>query len=70
MFERFWHENNPLAHQGGTGLGLSLVKNFVKLHGGTITLDFDLDRGTTATCGFLRHHEDIDDSVAWPLFQR
>ena len=56
-FERFWQADNPLARQGGTGLGLSLVKNFVELHGGTVTLDSDLDRGTTVNCLFPRHHE-------------
>ena len=56
-FERFWQADNPLARQGGTGLGLSLVKNFVELHGGTVTLDSDLDHGTTVSCLFPRHHE-------------
>ncbi|MBT3627723.1 MAG: PAS domain-containing protein, partial [Rhodospirillaceae bacterium] len=31
VFERFWQADSPLARQGGTGLGLSLVKNFVEL---------------------------------------
>ena len=60
VFERFWQADNPLARQGGTGLGLSLVKNFVELHGGTVTLESDLDSGTTVTCMFPRHHESSD----------
>ena len=54
VFERFWQADNPLARQGGTGLGLSLVKNFVELHGGGVTLDSALEKGTTVTCVFPR----------------
>jgi signal transduction histidine kinase len=50
VFERFWQADNPLARQGGTGLGLSLVKNFVELHGGRVVLESALDKGTTVTC--------------------
>ena len=57
VFERFWQADNPLARQGGTGLGLSLVKNFVELHGGTVTLESALEKGTTVTCVFPSHHE-------------
>ncbi len=39
VFERFWQADSPLARQGGTYLGLSLVKNFVELHGGAVTLE-------------------------------
>ena len=52
VFERFWQADNPLARQGGTGLGLSWVKNFVELHGGTVTLESALEKGTTVTCVF------------------
>ena len=33
----------------GVGLGLPLAKQFVELHGGTLTLESALDVGTTAT---------------------
>lgn len=56
VFERFWQADNPLARQGGTGLGLSLVKNFVELHGGSVTLDSALEKGTTVTCVFPARH--------------
>lgn len=36
----------------GTGLGLSLVKSFIELHGGEIILESELGEGTTATIGF------------------
>ena len=36
----------------GTGLGLSLVRSFVELHGGAVTIDSEVGRGTTVTCVF------------------
>ncbi len=48
-----WFETDSLgSHHRGTGLGLSLVRSFVELHGGTVTLDSDIGRGTTVTCSF------------------
>jgi signal transduction histidine kinase len=48
-----WFETDSLgSHHRGTGLGLSLVRSFVELHGGTVTLDSDIGRGTTVTCVF------------------
>lgn len=34
----------------GAGLGLSLVKSIIELHGGQITLESDTDKGTHITC--------------------
>ena len=48
-----WFETHSLgSHHRGTGLGLSLVRSFVELHGGSVTLDSDIGRGTTVTCIF------------------
>jgi signal transduction histidine kinase len=51
VFDRF--ESHPLgsAHRGA-GLGLSIVRSFVELHGGTVKLDSAVGRGTTVTCVF------------------
>jgi len=40
----------------GTGLALSLVRSFVQLHGGSVTLESVVGRGTTVTCIFPLAH--------------
>jgi len=38
VFERFHTAAGPGGKRGGVGLGLSLVKGFVELHGGTVAV--------------------------------
>jgi signal transduction histidine kinase len=40
---------DKMRRQPGTGLGLSLARSLVRLHGGDLTLASRLDAGTTAT---------------------
>jgi signal transduction histidine kinase len=48
-----WFESDPRGSQHrGPGLGLSLVRSFVELHGGSVTIDSAPGRGTTVTCVF------------------
>ena len=47
MFSRSINGERPWA---GTGLGLSLVKAFVELHGGHVELQSRVDAGTRVTC--------------------
>ena len=49
IFEKF-ERGNPHARQSGPGLGLSLVKSFIELHGGSVELESDPGSGTTVTC--------------------
>ncbi len=51
IFRRF----EPHANGGrrrGAGLGLSIVKSFVELHGGGVSIDSGEGRGTTVICRF------------------
>ena len=42
VFQRFWQAESVNSRQtGGLGLGLSLARHFVELHGGTITANSD-----------------------------
>ncbi len=51
VFDRF--ESHALGSEHrGAGLGLSIVRSFVELHGGTVKLDSSVGRGTTVTCIF------------------
>ncbi len=49
IFEKF-ERGNPQARQSGPGLGLSLVKSFIELHGGEVELQSHPGTGTTVTC--------------------
>jgi signal transduction histidine kinase len=52
-----WFETHTLGSQHrGTGLGLSLVRSFVELHGGSVKLDSAVGTGTTVTCIFPLDH--------------
>ena len=48
-----WFETHSLgSHHRGTGIGLSLVRSFVDLHGGTVEISSVVGQGTTVTCTF------------------
>jgi signal transduction histidine kinase len=51
VFNRFETHAQGSQHRGA-GLGLSIVRSFVELHGGTVSLETAEGRGTTVTCVF------------------
>jgi signal transduction histidine kinase len=48
VFHSFYRASNTITYQG-SGLGLSVAKQFMELHGGKITLTSTLNKGTTVT---------------------
>jgi signal transduction histidine kinase len=56
IFDEFYQVTEKThAQKGGTGLGLSLTRNFVELHGGTIDVVSNPGAGTTFTIDLPRH---------------
>ena len=51
VFHRFESHSRGSQHRGA-GLGLSIVRSFVELHGGMVTLASSEGEGTTVTCIF------------------
>ena len=51
VFDWFESHSNGSRHRGA-GLGLSLVRSFVELHGGRVRVDSIVGRGTTVACDF------------------
>ena len=49
VFGKF-ERTNLQARQSGAGLGLSLVKSFIELHGGRIEIASDVEKGTRVNC--------------------
>lgn len=48
IFEEHFRSNNAVAHHpGGTGLGLPIVREILRLHGGAVKVRSEVDRGTT-----------------------
>jgi len=66
IFDRFYQAGK--AHPGGSGIGLSLVKAFVGLHGGSVDVTSAPGQGSVFTVGLpLRHVAATAQQPAAPL---
>jgi two-component system phosphate regulon sensor histidine kinase PhoR len=53
LFEPFYRvPGTPVKDKRSVGLGLSIVKEIVEGHGGTIQIDSKISKGTVATIRF------------------
>ncbi|QMW01019.1 sensor histidine kinase [Spirosoma foliorum] len=59
LFEQFFRAKNA-ANIAGTGLGLHIVAKYVELMRGTITLQSELNKGTTVTITFPYENHPLD----------
>jgi two-component system phosphate regulon sensor histidine kinase PhoR len=65
LFERFYRVDRARSRElGGTGLGLAIVKHLALLHGGEVTVDSELGKGSTFT---LHLPKNPGNSVAHPV---
>lgn len=62
LFERFWQADGSLTRRhGGLGLGLTLVRQLVELHGGTVQADSPGEgKGTTITIRLPRQAAPVE----------
>lgn len=56
IFDRFMTRTHGTRHRGA-GLGLSLVKSLVELHGGSVDVESRVGEGTKVTCRFPIIHD-------------
>ncbi|NDV82797.1 substrate-binding domain-containing protein [Bacteroides sp. 51] len=61
IFDRFYKID---MHHAGSGIGLALVKAFVELHGGTISVESDEKQGTIFTVDIPVERTDISGQTA------
>lgn len=56
IFEQFYRtQDSPGLNERGAGLGLFMVRNFLRYYGGEIGVESEYGRGSTFTLTFLQH---------------
>lgn len=74
IFDRFYKvQDSKVMNKKGTGIGLSIVKELIEIHHGTIQVDSELGQGTTFTItlpidkqAYLENEISIDDKDSEP----
>ena len=54
IWNRFWQGDSSRGIDGGSGLGLSLVKEMVELHGGSVSVSSEPGKGSVFTVTLLK----------------
>ncbi|MBV8939520.1 MAG: PAS-domain containing protein [Alphaproteobacteria bacterium] len=73
VFQKFYKGSNRASRsvtRSGAGLGLSIVKSFVELHGGRITMESTPGQGTIITCRLPRENEALLQYLKKPARKR
>lgn len=64
LFDKFYQvEHHMTREQGGTGLGLTIVKKIVELHHGTIKVESEVGKGTMFLITFPREVKDGKEGI-------
>ena len=64
VFERFYRVDRARSREtGGTGLGLAIVRHVAENHGGTVTVESELGRGSTFEVRLPSATADLDVSA-------
>ncbi len=49
IWQRFWQADSSRGSEGGSGLGLAMVKEIAELHGGSVDVESEIGKGSTFT---------------------
>ena len=59
IFDEFYQATEQRGRKGGTGLGLSLTRNFVELHHGAIDVRSEAGQGSSFTIHLPRYYREV-----------